>query len=304
MGGGTQQRSGTAFVIRKTYGRLPVPFRRQVRRARFAMQRRHDPAAADAAAHALRGGIARGNVRARRMGMDLVLDLQDGASRVAYFTGGVERPLLALWQSELRPGDVVADIGAHIGITAVSAAQVLRDLGGGKVYAFEASPDTAQRLRDHVVANGVESLAEVVEVVLLDAEGVAHLCADAFFGNADASTRSLFGTGDPVTGSLRTRTFDSWALETGLDRLDLVKLDVEGAETSVIDGMRDALDRFRPRLIVVEEKDYIFERAGEPPDAVRRRLRDAGYEIEGTIRRYAPRSSTEHDEANMVYRRR
>lgn len=290
-------------MLRSAYRRLPVTFRRRVRLARLLIERRRSADRAELHAHSLRGDIAKGTVRVRRMGLDLQLDLADGASRVAYFTGGVERPLVELLRQELRPGDVVADIGAHVGFTALSAAKVLVGLGGGGVvHAFEGSPDTAARLRRHVAMNQLEDEVNVVEVVLWDRVGRATLRADAYFGRTDPSTRTLYGDGVEVAEAVPAITFDSWADLVALGRLDVVKLDVEGAEVAVLDGMREALCRFRPRLVLVEEKDYIFERAGVSRDAVQRRLEGLGYLRFGSVRSCVPLIATEHDECNIVYR--
>src|SRR5689334_14638423 len=77
-------------------------------------------------------------VRARRLGLDLALDLRDNLQRTLYFTGTYEPGLLRALAAELRPGDVVADVGAHVGVHALSAGRRLRELGGGgRVIAFE-----------------------------------------------------------------------------------------------------------------------------------------------------------------------
>ena len=56
--------------------------------------------------------------------------------------------------------------------------------------------------------------------------------------------------------------FDTWAAEHRVERLDLVKLDVEGAELAALQGMAGALTRLRPRALLVEVKDRVLDRAG------------------------------------------
>src|SRR5690349_11942579 len=71
-------------------------------------------------------------VMAGRLGLALALDLRDNLQRTVYFTGTYEPGLLRFLANELEPGDVVVDVGAHVGIHALTAAGRLRELGGGR----------------------------------------------------------------------------------------------------------------------------------------------------------------------------
>src|SRR4051794_41331625 len=83
-------------------------------------------------------------VRARRLGLDLELDLRDNLQRTLWFTGTYEPGLVRTLHDELEPGDVFVDVGAHVGVHALSAARRLRDLGGGgRVLAFEPTDDSS-----------------------------------------------------------------------------------------------------------------------------------------------------------------
>jgi len=77
--------------------------------------------------------------------------------------------------------------------------------------------------------------------------------------------------------------FDGWAEGAGLDRLDVVKIDVEGAELDVLRGMRASLARLRPRVVVLEVKASVLARAGVDPAALRAFLRAAGYAPTGQV---------------------
>jgi hypothetical protein len=69
----------------------------------------------------------------------------------------------------------------------------------------------------------------------------------------------------------------------GLDRLDVVKLDVEGAEPLVIEGIRACLGRLRPRALVVEVKGVVLERAGTDEQTLRDLLGSCGYRSTGRV---------------------
>jgi FkbM family methyltransferase len=167
--------------------------------------------------------------------------------------------------SELRPGDVVADVGAHIGIHSLVLARA-----GAHVIAFEPTPDSAARLRAAAAENGLR--VDVVEAALGIEEGEVSLFADPRYDLADAGVRSITGTGARVA-TARSTSLDA----CGLQRLDILKVDVEGAEAAVFEGARETLVRLRPRAVVVEAKGHGDE------DALRELLSEAGYASTGRV---------------------
>lgn len=212
-------------------------------------------------------------VHVQRLGLELDLDLRDNLQRILYYTGTYEPQVLSLLRRELGASAVFVDVGAHIGVHSLAVAKRLDRLGG-RVYAFEPSPDSAGLIRYAAAANALE--ITVVETALGGAAGSVELFGDERYDNADAGVRSQFGTGRPV-GTARVVRFDDWAAEVNLARLDAVKIDVEGAEELVIEGMRESLRRLRPRLLIVEVKDDSVGRAGSEPTRLRARIESLGY---------------------------
>jgi FkbM family methyltransferase len=219
-------------------------------------------------------------VRVRRLGLRVELDLRDNLQRVLYATGTYEPALLRFLEAELRPGDVMVDVGAHVGVHALHAAARLRRLGGGTVVAFEPARDSAAKLRAAAARNRVE--LTVVEAALGAAPGTAELRADPAYDPADAGVRSLHGRGGRVQ-AVTVTTFDAWAAEARLERLDLVKLDVEGSELEALRGMAGSLGRLRPRALVVEVKQRVLDRAGVDGDEIHLLLARLGYAATGQV---------------------
>jgi FkbM family methyltransferase len=206
-----------------------------------------------------------GPVRARRLGLRLRLDLRDNLARTVYFTGTYEPELIRYLTTHLDPSCVFADVGAHMGIHALVAARA-----GARVVAFEPAPDSAARLREAAAANSLS--VEVVQAALGSEEGEVELFADPRYDVADAGVRSIAGTGERVA-TARETTLDACSL----DRLDVLKVDVEGAEAVVLEGARESLARLRPRAVIVESKGH-----GDA-QRVRSVLRDCGYEPSGQV---------------------
>ena len=222
-------------------------------------------------------------VRARRRGLRLDLDLRDNLQRTLYFTGTYEPGLLALIEAELRPGDVMVDVGAHVGVHALTAARRLRDLGGGRVIAFEPTEDSSAAVRAAAGRNDLP--VDVVRAALGEVEGTIALRGDPRYGPFDAGVRSQFGDGE-VIATAPLLTFDGWAAGAGLDRLDVVKIDIEGAEILALRGMRETLRRLRPRVLAIEVKDVVMARGPGDEAALHALLADCGYASHGQPERH------------------
>jgi FkbM family methyltransferase len=224
------------------------------------------------------------------MGFDLELDLRDNLQHIVYRSGSYEPNLNERITRELQAGDVYVDIGAHIGIHALAAARQLQLLGGGHVYAFEPAADSCDRLARAIEHNGIGNLT-LLRAAVGETTGQIELRSDPAFDPADAGVRSAFASG-PMVGVFPMVRFDEWAAEAGLSRLDIVKIDIEGGETSALVGMRETLARLRPRLLVTEVNEHALERAG----MTRERLYD-----ELARSNYAPTESIrDHDTVENV----
>jgi FkbM family methyltransferase len=221
-------------------------------------------------------------VSARRLRLRLHLD-RDNLQRTLFFTSTDEPGLLRLLEDELRAGDTVLDVGAHVGVHALTAARRLRELGGGRVIAFEPTPDSSAAVRAAAARNGLA--VEVVESGLGETDGEIELRGDPRYPAHDAGVRSQFGDGDVVARAPVT-TFDARAQRTALDRLDVVKIDIEGAEILTLRGMRATLRALKPRLLAIELKDVVMERGPGDEAALHALLAECGYAPAGSPERH------------------
>jgi FkbM family methyltransferase len=191
------------------------------------------------------------SVLVRRQGLRLELDLRDNLQAVLYYAGRYEPAVRRFLLSELRQGDVVLDVGANIGLHALTAAKRLRELGGGRVIAFEPATDCLAKLQAAAERNNLH--VEVVPTALGERRYDAALRADSRYDEADAGVRSLYGDG-AVVQKVPVIRLDDWVREHALSRLDVVKIDIEGAEVSALSGAARTLKRLRPRALLVEDK--------------------------------------------------
>lgn len=128
----------------------------------------------------------------------------------------------------LDPDAVVLDLGAHLGTFSLTAAAQ-----GHRVIAVEASPRNASFLRASAHANGFDDVV-VVEAAVSDAPGVVRFRHEGAWGQITAGW-------SPDLVEVRAETVAGILRGLDLERVDFVKLDVEGSELAVIGGMRDLL---------------------------------------------------------------
>jgi len=178
--------------------------------------------------------------------------------------GTYQRDLTLLLRRRLRPDAVVVDGGAHIGVLTLVMAKLC---AAGRVYAFEPSPETRAHLLANLAANGVHNVT-VETAALYDRDGEvafdpsatqpggAHLTATTTATATATATGTA--TGSATVAAIRC---DTWAVATGLKRLDFLKLDVEGSELTVLAGAEATIRRFRP-IAVVECNPVALRRFG------------------------------------------
>jgi FkbM family methyltransferase len=149
----------------------------------------------------------------------------------------------------LSPGGVAVDVGANLGEWAVPLA---RRVGpAGRVLAIEPAPRAAIALDKTLVANALAQ-AEVIRCAVGDHDGIVEFAVPIVTSvRVDTGIASI---GPAAAGyeALRValRSLDSLAPERRLDRIDLVKIDVEGHERQVLDGARVSLAQFRPVTVL------------------------------------------------------
>lgn len=155
------------------------------------------------------------------------------------------------WSSAIRSDMTVMDIGAHYGFFSLAAA--VRVGPGGRVYAFEAAPETVAVLARHVRLNRFSDRIVVVAKVVHDRVGLVSFFT---YGTSMAASLGRANVEDlnpehpPLAREviLPSTTVDEFCTEHDLTPT-LLKIDVEGAELAVVRGAARLLRRARPRVL-------------------------------------------------------
>jgi FkbM family methyltransferase len=177
-------------------------------------------------------------------------------------------------------GAVAIDIGANLGEWTVPFARAVG--AAGRVLAVEPAPRAAAALEATLGANALHQ-AQVIQCALGDHDGFAEFAVPVVTSaRIDTGTAQIGAAGAACEAlSVALHTLDSLSAERGLDRIDLIKIDVEGHERQVLDGAKATLCRFRPTLVI----ETGHEGADDRP-VIRDRLRGVGYRMLGILLDY------------------
>jgi FkbM family methyltransferase len=169
---------------------------------------------------------------------------------------------------------VIFDVGANIGYYSLRWASHMA--AGGTIHAFEPVPSTFAWLSRNIALNGLEGVIRANNIGLGEAAGTIPVFVPEFMGSGAASMRDLHP--DEVTRRLEVKqeTLDRYFLNSGLNRLDLIKADVEGAEMLVLQGGRRTIAEHRP-LIFLELLRKWAKPFGYHPNDVLGMLGEMGY---------------------------
>ncbi|MFN3975386.1 MAG: FkbM family methyltransferase [Dehalococcoidia bacterium] len=184
---------------------------------------------------------------------------------------------MAFLESTLKQGGVFVDVGANIGLYSLFASRLVGE--SGVVLALEPSEREFHRLQENIVLNRAQNIRarrvaasnEIGAVSLMVASGETP-------GLNSLGPFGLEGTVLDHVETVPAKPLDTLVEEESLQRVDFIKIDVEGAELKVLQGAQGVLHRFRPTLLV-ELQDRTLRMQGATAQQVWDFLVDRGYRI-------------------------
>ena len=214
------------------------------------------------------GGIAWTRVPG---GYEIAAPLDDYVGRLTYYFGDLDRKITWACSRLVRPGDVVFDIGANIGLVTF----ILSSIVGSKglVHAFEPNPEMCALIEQATARNNVRNIA-LHRVALGAQEGDLTLSVPS--GNAGAASFiSTRQTPDSKTMTVPVHTLSSIMAHETVGHIRLVKIDVEGFEPEVLSGASELFSRQPPDIILFELNDRTAQNVADHPTI--RLLSQLGY---------------------------
>jgi FkbM family methyltransferase len=213
---------------------------------------------------------------------------------------------LGLWDDFIReavvrrlPEDaVILDVGASVGAWTVPLAR--RFSAQGHIHAFEPVPTNRERLEAAVAQNAIRNVT-VSSLALGNATRTVDMWLRSSVTGAGSGTAAIVATG---TGHLtvQMQQLDDWVDQASVNRLDFIKLDVEGAELMVLAGAERTVTRFRP-LILAEFDDYWMSTHGLSASDVRQWAMAHAYRLtqwDRHTRTFVPTEQTGGEETLLI----
>lgn len=177
----------------------------------------------------------------------------------AVFSGLIySDPILQFLKRYLRPGMTVLDVGAHHGLYTLLMSKLVGS--EGTVLAFEPSPREFRRLCLHLRLNRCSNVVPE-QLAISDRDGVVDFFVVLGYWSVQNSLR-------PPTGwrfqkvMVRSTTLDTYLAATGIESVDLIKLDVQGAELEALRGSTTFLSGSHRPVVICELSDHIIKQNG------------------------------------------
>ncbi|MEU7159227.1 FkbM family methyltransferase [Streptomyces chrestomyceticus] len=215
--------------------------------------------------------------RARtRFGATFVTDTQDLIQRYIYLFG-VWEPHLTRWlERRLRPGDVFVDVGANIGYYSLLASRLVGEKGA--VVALEASSDFHRVLRKQVAINGCGNVRAVNAAISDREEMLTFILASSH--NMGANSIVPYAGEAESTFEVAAQPLSDVLSADELARARVIKIDVEGAEGSVVRGLVPLLDQLRSDAeLAIEVTPQRMLELGESAEELLGALRANGFHM-------------------------
>lgn len=201
--------------------------------------------------------------------------LPEDVSTVIWRYGFFERDVCLFLIHALKERMVFLDVGAHFGFFSLMASHLVGAYG--RVYSLEPTPSTFELLQANVTQAGNIT---ALKLAAFNRDGDMDFLD---FGSRNAAFNSLFGVRPgapditPRSIKVRARSIDALVKEGTLPRFDVVKIDAESSELHVLEGMANAIRKFRP-LIILEVGDFSIDGVASSNEVVQL-LECHGYEV-------------------------
>ncbi len=205
-------------------------------------------------------------------GSKMLVDPRHSLGASLWGTGFWEKMETIIIQEYIKKGMVVVDVGANIGYYSLLAARLVGK--AGRVYAFEPAPENYATLTKNIEMNGYMNIVPVQKAVS-NKNGVAQLFIDAkdpLFHRLQDSENTQ------NTIEVSTVTLDDFFRDKGY-KVDLIKMDVEGAEMFALEGMQSILKENNNLVIFSELNPHLLELSGVRPINYLNKLVENGFKV-------------------------
>lgn len=211
------------------------------------------------------------------MGIQFELHLEEYLMKQIYLYDLYERNSVRYLKKMVKEGAICIDGGANSGFYSLTFARLAGEKG--QVHAFEPVSINFDRFKKNASLNRFPQLT-LNQVGLSDEAKSMEI----HFGGNNLGTASLYTQDKGKTETIPLRTLDSYCEEKGIEQIDFLKIDVEGAELECLKGAQEVIRRSPNLVLIMEIMDANCQRAGYSAEELFQFVTDLGF------RGYIPKS--------------
>jgi FkbM family methyltransferase len=192
-----------------------------------------------------------------------------------YYGLGYEPEVTNILSNLVKPDDVVLDIGTNFGWYTTLFAQVAGV--HGKIHSFEPSPTTYEKLQKNIELNNCQDLVIANRCAMSDREGTTQINVFTKRSHACASLSTL-GETEYTAFDTPLTTLNLYLKNHAIDRVNFLKIDVEGSELAVLQGGSDLLNSPLAPPMMIEINDDTSGAFGYGAEQIWEQLSNYGYD--------------------------
>lgn len=208
-------------------------------------------------------------------GTKINLNLDDWIQKQIFYFGRyeIEKRETVFWQKIIQKNDVILDIGANIGYYSLMASKRIGEKG--KIFAFEPVSNTYKKLQDNIYLNNFTNIRSENLAVSNSESEIELFVADEM--STGSSSIAMHVNFSGIKEKVKTIEIDKYCKLNKIEKLDLVKIDVEGCEPMVIEGMNHTMISKKP-LILIEVLDERLNKINSSKEKLYELFNKADYE--------------------------
>jgi FkbM family methyltransferase len=214
-------------------------------------------------------------VRLKQADVTMICDIRHYIQRTIYFLGTYEPHDCAFWMQRARQSQTIFDLGANVGIYSLLASAANP---AARIHAFEPTPELAGAFKRNVARNYMTNIV-VNSAAVGSRTGLAYL--NRCVGDDGTNEGMNFVLSQQVDGAvpIQTVSIDDYCADRAIQRIDLMKLDIEGGELGALQGSTILLERSAVGCIMLELMDWAAARSGTTVGSIVGLLESFGYEL-------------------------
>lgn len=197
-------------------------------------------------------------------GTSMKVDLSTRTERAAFFSGKYDSDLIKVIHSLITLDSVFLDIGANIGFYSISIGQFFRrNKSNGKVISFEPFEGNFNRFQENILLNNLSQICVANKYGLSDESKEENITLREDFKDGSSTGNTSIQISQSydknyITVPIMLKRLDNVIQDhmNEFDRIDIIKMDIEGHEDYCLKGAKNTITKYRPTILMEVAKPY------------------------------------------------